>query len=46
MKSKQLLSCVTKTFSLFAEQKDIVMKTLTGKEEEVMGFFWEKGPCS
>lgn len=20
------------------------MKTLTGKEEEVMGFFWEKGP--
>ncbi len=26
------------------EQKDIVMKTLTGKEEEVMGFFWEKGP--
>ena len=37
-------SCVTKTFSLFVEQKDIVMKTLTGKEEEVMGFFWEKGP--
>ena len=20
------------------------MKTLTGKEEEIMGFFWEKGP--
>ena len=20
------------------------MKALTGKEEEIMGFFWEKGP--
>ena len=21
------------------------MKGLTAKEEEIMGFFWEKGPC-
>jgi len=34
----------TKIISYFAETKQKFMKTLTGKEEEIMGFFWEKGP--
>lgn len=41
-----LTSCVsskTKKSSLFVE-KIIQMKRLTAKEEEIMGFFWEKGP--
>ena len=37
-------SCRTKIFSLFAETKRKAMKGLTAKEEEMMGFFWEKGP--
>ena len=35
---------VTRFVSYFAETKQEFMKTLTGKEEEIMGFFWEKGP--
>ena len=41
-----LTSCIsskTKKSSLFVE-KIIQMKRLTAKEEEIMGFFWEKGP--
>ena len=34
----------TKSFSLFAKTKRKAMKGLTAKEEEIMGFFWEKGP--
>ena len=34
----------TRFISYFAETKQEFMKTLTGKEEEIMGFFWEKGP--
>ena len=30
--------------SLFVSRKEIRMKRLTAKEEEVMGWFWEKGP--
>ena len=30
--------------SLFVFRKEICMKRLTAKEEEVMGYFWEKGP--
>ena len=29
---------------LFAANKVADMKGLTAKEEEIMGFFWEKGP--
>lgn len=31
-------------FSLFVSTKLTVMKTLTAKEEEIMNFFWHKGP--
>lgn len=34
----------TKIFSLFVSTKLTVMKTLTAKEEEIMNFFWHKGP--
>lgn len=37
-------SLQTNIFSLFAENNIKVMKTLTAKEEEIMGFFWNKGP--
>lgn len=30
--------------SLFAPSIEYNMKTLTAKEEELMGFFWDKGP--
>jgi BlaI family penicillinase repressor len=38
------ISLVTKSFSLFAVIKRKIMKTLTAKEEEIMGYFWDKGP--
>ncbi len=38
------ISCLTKIFSFFAVTKRKAMKGLTAKEEEMMGFFWEKGP--
>lgn len=30
--------------SLFAENNLNIMKRLTAKEEEIMGFFWKEGP--
>jgi BlaI family penicillinase repressor len=38
------ISLITKSFSLFAVIKRKIMKTLTAKEEEIMGYFWDKGP--
>ena len=35
---------MNQNFSLFAANKVADMKGLTAKEEEIMGFFWEKGP--
>lgn len=39
-----LISYITKLCSLFAPSIEYKMKTLTAKEEELMGFFWDKGP--
>jgi len=38
------ISYITKLCSLFAPSIEYKMKTLTAKEEELMGFFWDKGP--
>lgn len=35
---------VTKSFSSLHPSNRMRMKTLTAKEEEIMGYFWEKGP--
>jgi len=38
------ISFQTIFFSLFVATNYCTMKSLTTKEEEIMGFFWEKGP--
>ena len=44
LSSFKLYLLVYINYSLFASNKDAGMKGLTAKEEEIMGFFWEKGP--
>lgn len=34
----------TKLFSSFVATNSNAMRSLTSKEEEIMGFFWERGP--